>query len=85
MRGHRPYEVYDYSRPTLIRLLASKSQANPEAIADKPHLSYFDEYFSYLGAQTIIVENDYVDRDFLEDYAGYYSRCFADYPSRVLI
>lgn len=36
-------------------------------------------YFDHIGAKTIIVENDYIDRDFLEDYSGYYARCFHDY------
>ena len=46
--------------------------------------SYFPEYFKHLEAKTIVVEHDYVDRDFLEDYAGFYVRCF-DPPHRKCV
>lgn len=75
----KPYEVYPYSLTALVDLLTAKSRADRDTVLSKSHLAYFDGYFSYLNAQSILVENDYVDRDFLEDFAGYYSRCFADY------
>ena len=38
----------------------------------------FDRLKSF-DAKTIVVERDYIDHDFLDDYALYYSRCFEDY------
>lgn len=35
----------------------------------------FQEY----GSENIVVEKEYIDRDFLDDFAGYYVRCFTDY------
>ncbi len=32
-----------------------------------------------IKAQTIVVENNYIDHDYLEDYAGYYVRCYEEY------
>lgn len=75
----RPFEVHPYDIAALERLLAEKSGAFVEVIHQKLHSLYFQEYFDALGAKTIIVEPDYVDRDFLEDFAGYYVRCFPDY------
>lgn len=43
------------------------------------HRQYFSDYFSVLCAKTIVVEPDYVDHDFLEDFAAYYVRCFEPY------
>jgi hypothetical protein len=40
---------------------------------------YFREYFDALSAKTIVVERHYIDRDYLEDFAGHYVRCFANY------
>lgn len=77
-----PFEVVEYSTPALVDLLVDKSGATRDTVEAKAHLSYFDGYFSHLGARTIVAENAYVDRDFLEDYAAYYSRCFADYSRR---
>jgi hypothetical protein len=45
----------------------------------KLHAEYFREYFAEIEARTIVVEQEYVDHDFLEDFAAYYARCFASY------
>jgi hypothetical protein len=37
------------------------------------------EYLEALQAKTVVVESDYVDRDYLEDYASFYVRCFTRY------
>ncbi|QXI35284.1 hypothetical protein [Pseudomonas promysalinigenes] len=57
--------------------------ASAEDVAAKRHVQYFRGYFDTLGAQTIIVEKDYVDRDYLQDYAAYYDRCFHNYARRT--
>jgi hypothetical protein len=46
---------------------------------NKRQLFYLQEYLNYLDCQTVILETPYTDRDFLEDFADYYSRCFQDY------
>lgn len=51
-------------------------------IAKKQHSSYFKDYFSRIKAQTIVLEKPYVDRDFLEDFAAYYVRCFENYERK---
>lgn len=33
-------------------------------------------------AKTLVVERDYIDRDYLDDYARYYSRCFENYERK---
>ncbi|MFO7735466.1 MAG: hypothetical protein R6W70_04540 [bacterium] len=35
-----------------------------------------------MDAKTIVCENNYTDRDYLEDYSAYYSRCLNDYGRR---
>ncbi len=73
------YTVLKYSIEKLIHTLAEKSRAPEHAIKDKRHLDYFKEYFDAVGAKTIIVENEYVDKDYLEDFASYYVSCFQRY------
>ncbi len=77
----RPYEIRAYSIQTLKTILAVKSGALPTVVDGKLHTLYFEHYFKHLGAATILVENDYVDRDYMEDYAGFYVRCFGKYGS----
>jgi hypothetical protein len=70
-----PYEIYSYSINKLKNILVEKSNASFETIERKLHSIYFENYFDYLQAKTILVENSYVDRDYMEDFAGYYVRC----------
>lgn len=72
-------EIYGYSIDRLKELLSTKSEASPRTIEGKLQTRYFQDYFQKIGAQTIVVENNYIDRDFLEDFAGYYVRCFYKY------
>ncbi len=74
-----PYRVIPYSIDGLKRLLATESGARQELVDSKLHLRYFESYFDALGAQTIVVEREYVDRDFLEDFSAYYVRCLTPY------
>lgn len=74
------YSVIPYAPEELKNLLAAGShEASVEDIAQKNHLTYFKEYFKKIGAKTIIVERQYIDRDYLEDFSSYYVRCFDDY------
>ncbi len=77
----QPYEIIPYHIETLKKILSCKSGALPSVVEAKLHTLYFKHYFDHLKAATILVENDYVDRDFMEDYAGYYARCFGKYDS----
>ncbi len=78
------FGVVDYSVDTLVALLAESSNTNLDVVRGKMHRVYFEEYFRALGTQTIVIERDYVDHDYLEDYAAYYVRCFQEYQRKTL-
>lgn len=73
------YRVLPYSIATLVQLFSEKSTASPEVISLKAHKQYFDGYFSHLNATTIVVEEEYIDHDYLEDFSAYYVKCFSPY------
>jgi hypothetical protein len=78
------WDVIPYSPDNLRSLLAKRSGLTPSVIGRKLHCTYFDQYFKDLKAETILVEEEYVDRDFLEDFAAYYARCFQDYQRKCI-
>ncbi len=41
---------------------------------------YLRDYLREIGARTIVVESEYVDGDYLDDYASFYAKCFEKYP-----
>lgn len=75
----RRYEIYPYSITRLKELLARVAGTDGTFVESKAHCVYFEEYFTTIGARTIIVENNYADHYFMDDYAGYYVCCFNVY------
>ena len=49
-------------------------------VLDKTHLTYLDRYVNKLEVKTMVIENEYIDRHYIEDYAEYYARCFHQHP-----
>lgn len=78
----KPFDVHAFSEDELARLLSVNSEASIEVVRGKSHTAYLIGYLQDLGAKTILSEYGYTDQAFLEDYAGYYVRCFHDYRSR---
>lgn len=81
-RPDLPFVVKPYSHGTLISMMAAHSEATAEVIANKDQLKYLKEYFGGIGAKTILLEKHYIDHDYLEDYSGYYVKCFHRYRRR---
>lgn len=54
----------------------------PRAVASHRQAKYLKGYLEEIGAQTIVVEPDYIDRDYLDDYTAFYATCFRRYRRR---
>jgi hypothetical protein len=73
--------VLPYSNKTLAEVLSN--DYTPESVIQKKyHFKYFDKYLgpNGLNAKIIVIEDDYISKDFLHDYASYYAFCFEKYP-----
>jgi hypothetical protein len=78
------FEVQPYSLDWFTDLLVRSSQADIADVRANLHLSYFDGYLNEIGVSTIVAEYEYVDHDYLEDYAEYYVKCFQQYNRKCL-
>jgi len=78
------FGVVPYSVDSLVELLAESSDTDPNVVRSKMHRVYFEEYFHALDTRTIVIEREYVDHDYLEDYAAYYVRCFQEYKRKTV-
>ncbi len=74
-----PIKIETYSLDNFKQLVHSGPNAKPEIIDQSIHFVYFEEYFANIKAKTMVIEAEYVDRDFLDDFAGYYVRCLTPY------
>lgn len=75
------FRVVKYSISALRQLLDEKAHKG-SIVSNKAHAVYLDEYLQRLGTKTLLIEEEYVDKHYVEDYAGYYSRCFEDYKRK---
>jgi hypothetical protein len=74
------FELSNYSIARLKEYLASYSQGATNIILERKfHLGYFASYFRKFDAKVIFVEQDYIDKDYLEDYSFYYVSSFFPY------
>ncbi len=73
--------ILQYSDDSLATAL-SNEYTPTEVIKNKNHFKYFKEYLGAIGlnAKTVVIEEKYISKDFIHDYAKYYSLCFVDYP-----
>lgn len=77
-----PFAVKKYSIDAFVKLLKDESLAKKEFLEKKNHIKYFNNYLGHLGVKNIVVEYEYIDRDYLEDYSAYYVRTFQDYKRK---
>ncbi len=79
-----PFSVVPYSLDSFVGIITQKTRAHPEDLRHKAHISYFQSYFRYpdIDANTIVIEHDYVDHDYLDDYVEYYAKCYKLYQRR---
>lgn len=78
-----PLTVAAYSKDFLVQLVRIKTGSDQRSqVSGKTQLNYLCHYLEepHIGAKTIVVEDQYIDRHYLEDYSEYYARCFSSYP-----
>lgn len=51
---------------------------------ESDRIQYLDEYLKNIDVKTVIIEHEYVDRNFIDDYCGYYARSFRDHPKKCV-
>lgn len=76
-----PFEVMLFSSANLFRALHNE-WCTPDEVAVQARAKYLLGYLTDIGAKTIVVENEYTDGDYLEDFASYYVRCHERYDRR---
>lgn len=76
-----PVEVAPYSIDFVSNVIRHITKwASLGEVGDKAHLAYLDNYLKALNVETVVLESEYIDRHYLEDYSEYYARCFQPLP-----
>jgi len=80
-----PLAVVPFNKDVLIDFVRHKTGWNQRSeVSNKDQLTYLYNYLSdsHIDAKTILLEEEYIDRHYLEDYSEYYARCFATHPRK---
>ncbi len=73
------YRVDFYHFNNLVHRVASATHRRPYDVCVKPQIKWLDNYLQKMNAETMVVEQDYVDRDYLDDYVAFHARSFSTY------
>jgi hypothetical protein len=68
--------VSEFSKLTVSNLVKECFGNEFPDVFKKPQINYIFQYAKDLKAQTVLLEKDYLDKDYLEDYSRYYVKCF---------
>lgn len=76
----RTVHIHPYSEQKLATALSNK-YTSAAVVCSKNHFTYLRDYLESpeIDAKTIVIEDEYISKDFLHDYASYYSLCFEPY------
>jgi hypothetical protein len=76
-------DVFELSKISLSEIFGLfNGKTDVQFIKEKSHVRFLQDYLGKdgLDAKFLVVEKDYINKDYLIDYSTYYSTCFASYP-----
>src|SRR5438874_11153291 len=68
-------DVRDFSEDNFYEAL-SNPYVPCQEVRKQKKVTYLYKYLSTLQARSIVIETEYIDRDYLDDFAEYYLGCF---------
>jgi len=75
-----PYLLEPYAFETLLDWLADPSVGRTsETLKQRGNACYFEDYLKHLDVVSMIQEIEYVDSDYMNDFAAYYAKCFSSF------
>ncbi|MGV8135461.1 MAG: hypothetical protein AB2L20_09625 [Mangrovibacterium sp.] len=73
-------QILDFSEDNFASALSNDCTSSL-TVKSKDHFKYFLDYLGKdgLNAKAILIEEEYISKDYLHDYASYYAFCFKNY------
>jgi hypothetical protein len=76
-----PYEVLAFSHDNLCAAV-SNPHISSAILSNEDKIRYLSDYLSAIAAKSVIIENHYIDGDYLDDFSNYYVKCFKSYDRK---
>jgi hypothetical protein len=77
------FRVFEYTGSKSI-IAGLEAYSCVKNLSENHHFNYLENYFQTLLVKTMVFEHEYFDKDYLEDYSRYYSRCFQHYDKKCV-
>jgi hypothetical protein len=79
------YKVFDYDFAILLEngFADNELGRSVASLLGNPNVEYFYEYFKRLVIKTLVIETEYVDGEYLADFAAYHARCHDEISTRT--
>ncbi len=72
-----PFLVCEFGKPAISNLIRECFGSEFPEIFRKPQIDYIFRYLKDLDAGTVLLESQYVDKDYIDDYSKFYVRRFS--------
>lgn len=79
------FTVYkEYNFEALCHYISSVTNTEFQVVHTKKQLNYLNHYLTHnqVSTKSVLVEHEYIEKSYLEDYADYFVRCFNDYGKK---
>ncbi len=79
------FTVYkEYNFEALCHYISSVTNTEFQVVHTKIQLNYLHHYLTHkeVNTKSVVVEHEYIEKSYLEDYADYFVRCFNDYGKK---
>jgi hypothetical protein len=76
-----PFDIHQFNHAHFTQILRN-GFLSEDSIEKHNRAVYLECYLTAIGAKSMLVENDYTDGDYLDDFANYYVRCHQNYSRR---
>ncbi|HDS1590458.1 TPA: hypothetical protein QEL16_004303 [Stenotrophomonas maltophilia] len=73
-----PFLISQFAKEALSNLVKECFGSDFPDILTKPQVDYIYRYLADLGAESVVLESQYVDRDYLDDFSKFYARQFSN-------
>jgi len=77
-----PYGIFQYELNNFCAYISYQTGTNFSYIKQKKQIKYLDNYLKVLAKDSqlcFIYENEYVDKNYLDDFSEYFVNCFSTY------
>ena len=78
------YTVFEYNKNTLCSYISNITGSQYSLLFQKKQFNYLTNYLNHFIENkktviSVVCENSYIDKGFMDDYVSFYSRCYNNY------